>query len=222
MNTPRKISIVVFLLLSSFLSALEPTKARTGEIDQIWKALNELKAHDFSSFEHCCHVASYAEIIANNMGLKPEDVQEIYLEGMVHDIGKLDIPTSILNKPGKLTPEEFGKIKTHPIISEKILSKYPFLKNLIKAAKEHHERWDGKGYPRGISGNQISIEGRIIAVADAFDVMTSKRPYGKPKSNEEAILELIDKKGTQFDPAVVDSTVLAIKSHKIVIQPACK
>jgi len=121
-----------------------------------------------------------------------------------YDIGKIGIPEDILNKPGLLTEEEYRIVQRHPVISAEILERFEHLRELAHIVRYHHERWDGKGYPEGLSGEEIPIESRILAVADAFDAMTSDRPYRKALKLEKAIEEIRKNKGKQFDPDIVE------------------
>jgi HD-GYP domain-containing protein (c-di-GMP phosphodiesterase class II) len=122
----------------------------------------------------------------------------------LHDIGKIGISASILNKEGKLTEEEFEEIKKHSVIAYNILKDVEFIKSGLNGILQHHERYDGKGYPNGIKGKEICIFARIMCVADAFDAMTSDRPYRKGMSMENALKEIDRCKGTQFDPEIAD------------------
>jgi len=123
--------------------------------------------------------------------------------GLIHDIGKIGINESILQKPSKLTKNEYAEVKTHPVIGENVVKHVRFLKKGLPIIRHHHERYDGKGYPDGLKGEKIPLLARIIAVADAFDAMTSDRPYRKAFSPQEAIEKLKENAGTQFDPQIV-------------------
>ena len=145
-------------------------------------------------------VAQYSKMIAEKMGLAKEEQQNIYYTGLLHDIGKIAIPLEIINKPTKLTDEEYDVIKTHPLRGYEILSEIESLPELPVGARWHHERYDGKGYPDGISGEKIPLFARIIAVADSYDTMTSNRSYRKYLP-QNVVREEIEKNiGTQFDP----------------------
>lgn len=132
------------------------------------------------------------------------DIEDIWVAGVLHDIGKIGISDSILNKTDRLTEEEYRLVKQHPSIAHKILSNIGLDQNIMKAVKHHHERYDGKGYPDGLDGENINLMASIISVADAFDAITSERSYKMPKSLKEGIQELITCKGTQFNPQVVN------------------
>jgi len=154
----------------------------------------------------------WAAALAEDMGLPSEQVRNIRIAGLLHDIGKVSINDGILNKPGKLTEEEFAKVKRHaPIGAEIMLSEAEALQQLAAIVRYHHEHFDGTGYPDGIAGEQIPLEARIMAVVDVFDAMTHERSYRKALSREETIAELERGAGTQFDPAVVKAFLALLK-----------
>jgi HD-GYP domain-containing protein (c-di-GMP phosphodiesterase class II) len=129
------------------------------------------------------------------------------LAGILHDIGKIGVPESVLNKPACLTPEEYELIKTHAALGERILMplKVKAIGRISKMVRHHHERVDGKGYPDGLSGEQIPVGARIITIADCFDTLISERAYKKASPREDAVVELVKGKGTQFDSAILDA-----------------
>ena len=131
--------------------------------------------------------------------------ERIRIAGLFHDIGKVGIPDSILLKNSKLTPEEYARIQQHPTLGRKVLSSISAFRDILDIVESHHERYDGHGYPHGLQGTDIPEEARIIGVADAFDAMTSKRAYRNSLTPEEAIQELKNGRGTQFDADVVDA-----------------
>lgn len=169
--------------------------------DQIIETLSyTIDAKDRYTRGHSLRVAEYSKQIAHAAGMSDEQCREIYHAGLVHDIGKIAVPGNIINKPGKLTDEEFARIKEHPERGAKILAKMADIPYLVEGAMYHHERYDGKGYPSGIAGNDIPLYARIIAVADAYDAMTSVRSYRDPLSQDKVTEELLKGRGTQFDP----------------------
>ncbi len=178
--------------------------------EMFFQTLNSLAltidAKDRYTHGHSLKVTKYAEIISQEMNLGEEVRKNIVEGGLLHDIGKIGIPDAILLKPTKLTDIEYKIIKTHPTIGKNILE--PLRKNfgkVIDIVYFHHERWDGKGYPTGIKGEDIPIEVRIVTIADAFDAMTSDRAYRKAMNIEKALNEIKRNRGTQFDPVVVDA-----------------
>ena len=170
--------------------AMQIVKALSGAID----------AKDTYTNGHSTRVADYAREIAKRAGLSEAAQDDIYMMGLLHDVGKIGISDAIINKPAKLTDEEFAIIKGHSVLGEKILENITEFPKLMIGARWHHERYDGKGYPDGISGEDIPAEARMIAVADAYDAMTSKRSYRSHLSQETVRSEVEKGRGTQFDP----------------------
>ena len=152
---------------------------------------------------HSQQVTSYAVLMAKNLGLNGDQVELIRKAGLLHDIGKLGIPERILLKPTKLTAEEYNIIKEHVVLGAEILQATQSLHNLIPIIRHHHERYDGKGYPDGLTGEEIPVEARIVAVADAVEAMASDRPYRRAMELDQILMELNNNAGTQFDPQVV-------------------
>ena len=179
---------------------VESQSMRNQTVNIIMQTLNEKNEREK---RHSVEVAKWAKEIGVAMGLSVQKVKEIELAGLLHDIGKIAIKEDILNKPGKLTEEEYDEIKRHPESGYHILKSVDEYSSLAQCVLEHHERFDGKGYPKGIKGSQISLIARIIAVADAFEAMIAQRPYRKSLTEEMAIEEIKKNANTQFDPEVV-------------------
>ena len=173
---------------------------------------NTVDARDKYTGGHSLRVAVCAKNIAENLGWSESECQNIYSVALLHDIGKIAVPDSILNKPGKLEDTEFEEIKKHPGAGYEILRDITVLPHLREGALFHHERWEGNGYPTGIAEENIPMYARIIAVADAYDAMNSDRIYRKHLSREKIISEFNRGKGTQFDPELVDVFVFMLKS----------
>lgn len=167
----------------------------------------EVDSKDRHDSGHSERVAEYAQQIAEAVDIDIEWVNGMRIAGLLHDIGKTGVPESILNKPGSLSDEERRVINQHPVISAGILRRAPQLDQILPAVLFHHERWDGKGYPDGLKGEQIPITARIMAIADSFDAMTSDRPYRKAMSVEEALNEILAGAGGQFDPELVSKFI---------------
>lgn len=167
---------------------------------------------------HVKRVTEYCLAVGEEMGLNEEDKERLYIAAVLHDIGKIGIDDAILRKPAPLVPEEIAQMKKHPQIGLEILSKVKHLSDTIVGTFSHHESYDGKGYPNGLKGEEIPLLGRIIAVCDTFDAMTSDRPYRKGLDDEVAINELKKFAGIQFDPKVVDAFVKAFNKGKIISQ----
>ena len=170
---------------------------------QIVKALSgAVDAKDTYTNGHSLRVAEYSKEIARRAGLSKEMQDDIYMMGLLRDVGKIGVPDAIINKPAHLTEEEFAVIRNHPVMGARILKNIKDFPKLITGARWHHERYDGKGYPDGIAGEEIPLEARIIAVADAYDAMSSRRSYRDVLPQETVRLEIEKGKGTQFDPVM--------------------
>jgi HD-GYP domain-containing protein (c-di-GMP phosphodiesterase class II) len=141
------------------------------------------------------------------MNLPQNEADRVYICGLLHDIGKIGMPEALLGKPGKPTPEEFEIIKRHPTMGAKIIVGIREMEDLVPGILHHHERFDGKGYPQGLAGEQIPLRARVLGVADALDAMTSSRPYRNAMPVETAIHEMVKNRGTQFDPAAVEAVM---------------
>ena len=163
-----------------------------------------IDAKDTYTNGHSSRVAGYAREIARRFGYNRTRQDEIYMMGLLHDVGKIGVPDSVINKPGKLTDAEYSQIKAHPVMGDRILKKIKEKPRLAIGARWHHERYDGAGYPDGLRGAEIPEEARIIAVADAYDAMTSFRSYRSLLTQQAVRREIEDGKGTQFDPIFAD------------------
>ena len=159
-------------------------------------------ARSYETEEHAVRLGQYSKLIGEKMGLSQSSMDELELFSMLHDIGKIGIDDRILNKPGGLTPDEWEIMKKHPEIGFLITMSSPDIASISEYVLTHHERWDGTGYPLGLSGEEIPLLARILAVADAFDAMTSDRVYRKALSKEAAVEEIGKNAGTQFDPQI--------------------
>jgi putative nucleotidyltransferase with HDIG domain len=174
-------------------------------------------AKDTYTHGHSENVMNIAEEIAHEMGLESRKASSIRDAGLLHDIGKIGIPGYILNKHGSLTYEEFnGIMKTHSSLGANIVKDVPFLQDLYRLILYHHENYDGSGYPEGLKGEMIPLGARIIRVADAFEAMTSNRPYRTSLGKKEAIKRLKDGINAEFDPDVVDAFLRVAKKKKWV------
>jgi HD-GYP domain-containing protein (c-di-GMP phosphodiesterase class II) len=160
---------------------------------------------------HSERVAVYSEIIARGLTLPDAEVRRVVQAGVMHDVGKIGVRYDMLNKPGKLTPEEVAVFRQHPAKGKRILEPVPCLHGLIDGCWCHHEWWDGGGYPRGLAGHDIPLVGRIVAIADAYDAMTSDRAYRRALPHEVAVGEIERCAGTQFDPELADAFVKLIE-----------
>lgn len=173
-------------------------------IEAITTVANTIDAKDDYTRGHSFRVAAYSEELAKKLGWSEEDVRNIHYVALLHDIGKIGVPDSVLNKPFKLTDVEFEMIKNHTLVGAEILKDIRMFPNVSVGAKYHHERYDGRGYPEGLKGEEIPIVARIIGIVDSYDAMTSNRVYRKRLQDEIVKEELIKGKGTQFDPNLVE------------------
>ena len=162
---------------------------------------------------HSKRVAEYSREVAGRMGMSEDDCQAVYFAGLLHDIGKIGIPNSILDKQQKLTDEEYDVIKRHCLLGSEILKSMSAVPELAQVARWHHERYDGSGYPDGLKGEEIPIFARIISVCDTYDAMSSERSYRKPLLREEIIGQLVKYRGIQFDPKVVDAMLTTLQTQ---------
>lgn len=194
--------------------------AREEEI--IWRLARAIEYRDGDTGEHVSRVARICQVIAEGLGLPPERCRMIYLAAPLHDIGKIGIADAILSKPGKLTPEEMARMREHVTIGGNILADADsdLIRTAELIARSHHERWDGTGYPEGLSGANIPVEARIVALADVFDALCSERPYKRAWPIEEAYAEILRGSGAHFDPACVAAFVERWPQIRAIMQPA--
>lgn len=166
---------------------------------------------------HSERVSQYAKIIATYMDLSPDDIEKVYLAGLLHDVGKIGIQDRILQKPAALTDEEYEIMKTHPEKGYKIMREIEQLNDVVPGMRYHHENWDGSGYPFGLKGEEIPLVARIVAVADSFDAMTTNRPYQRKMTIEKAVERVVMLSGKRFDPSVVQAFVRAYEEGALKI-----
>jgi HD-GYP domain-containing protein (c-di-GMP phosphodiesterase class II) len=204
------------------MKALDST-ADAGDERHIRTLANALAlavdAKDSETRSHSQTVSQLSAVIATELGFNPGHIAQTRLAGLLHDVGKIGIPDAILNKPAQLTDAEYEQMKTHSLLGYNIV----FAADMATEARwirHHHERYDGRGYPDRMSGDTIPIESRIIFVADAFEAMTSDRPYREARGQEFAIDELRRCSGTQFDPEVVEAICRTLEPRQVSPQPA--
>ena len=187
--------------LDSINEYLEATNDRIT-LQSMYTLAKTIDAKDNYTKGHSMRVAKYSRMLSERMGLSREEIEEITKMAMLHDIGKIGVPDAIINKTSKLAEEEYNVVKGHPGIGYDILSEMPEMKDIGIGARWHHERYDGKGYPDGLKGEEIPLAARIICVADAYDAMTSNRSYRSLIPQDIVKQELEKGKGTQFDPNI--------------------
>lgn len=181
--------------------ALE-TQLESINISIIKSFCKAIEARDAYTLRHNENVADLAVGLAEYLRLPTTDIMTVYLAGLVHDIGKIGVPESVLNKPGRLTDGEYAVIKHHPVIGADIVAEIDGFGAIAKIVRHHHERYDGRGYPDGLAGEQIPFFSRLLAVCDAYDAMTSVRCYRVPLNIESAVAEIAACAGSQFDPDI--------------------
>lgn len=212
-NLLAAIMLVLVALLLSYLidygAYLQDRADETMHVqEQVIVSLAEITENKSGQTgSHVLRVAEYTRILAEELGYPQESIDELRLAATMHDIGKLLVPTEILEKPGRLTDEEYAIIKRHTTDGGRLLENVDgeIMQLSRTIALDHHERWDGRGYARGLDGETISLEGRIVAVADVYDALTSRRSYKEAWDSHEAYDEIVRCAGTQFDPTVVEA-----------------
>ncbi|WP_018981988.1 response regulator [Salinimonas chungwhensis] len=212
---------VVKARVNTHLSLVKADELKRSRLQVVQCLGRAAEYKDNETGTHVLRMSHYSKVLALAYGFSHEQAEILLHAAPMHDIGKIGIADNILLKPGKLTEEEFTIMQTHPQIGAEILSDADseLLKVARSVALTHHEKWDGSGYPTGLAGEEIPIEGRIVAVADVFDALTSERPYKKAWSVEDALQLLQDQKGRHFEPALVDllidnlDEILTIRAH---------
>ena len=217
------ISFLAGLIALLTLIVVETVSYRIGKYEKTHSAYKELVSESLRTIAniidtkdeytkgHSLRVAIYSRMIAERMGMSEYDQERIYYIGLLHDIGKVGIPVSILTKPGRLTTEEFEIITRHPSVGAQIMKDFSSIPGAINGIKYHHERYDGKGYNEGLKGEDIPLEGRIIAVADAYDAMSSRRCYRNSLSYDFIMDELKRNSGIQFDPDILKYMIAMVE-----------
>jgi putative nucleotidyltransferase with HDIG domain len=190
-------------------SALEAVESLNAAVD----------AKDPYTAGHSQRVQRVALAIGAELGLASERLDALRFAGLFHDIGKLSVPDAILTKPDRLTPEEYEVIKRHPEDGAGIVGRLGRLREAVPLIRHHHERWDGRGYPDGLAGERIPLEAAVVGLADAWDAMTSERPYSRARSLEDAAREIRNGRGTQFAPSVVDAFFAALRREPAAFAP---
>jgi HD-GYP domain-containing protein (c-di-GMP phosphodiesterase class II) len=216
--TPWAIVIILLPLFGPFI-AMRGFRETLQQIQQTIEALADMvDRRDVTTAQHSERVAQYTQQIIEELGTIPlAEAEAIVLAARVHDLGKIAIPDAVLLKPGRLDEEEYRLMRYHPVAGDEVLSKLSIYKASLGVVRHHHERYDGKGYPDGLKGEAIPLGARIVGVADTYDVITSDRPYHRARSVREATDELLNCKGTQFDPEIVDAFIRVLeRTHGVI------
>jgi diguanylate cyclase (GGDEF)-like protein/putative nucleotidyltransferase with HDIG domain len=209
----------------TYLNRLEDEKEHAKQIANLHLRTIEalslaIEAKDHTTHSHLRRVQVYALEIGKELGVSEAELNAIRAASMLHDIGKLAVPENILSKPGRLTPEEFEKMKIHPIVGAQILDRVQFPYPVVPIVRSHHEKWDGTGYPDGLSRYAIPVGARILAAVDCFDALTSERPYRQAMSPDEAMESLRKETGSSFDPQVVEVMDRRYRELEILVKAA--
>jgi len=186
----------------------------TYQAETLSQLLSVLCEQSQETEEHSKRLKINCLAISEKLRLSEKEKNELVLLALCHDIGKMAIDPAILNKPGKLNAKEWQEMQKHPVIGYRIAKQNPKLAKIADLILSHHEKWDGSGYPQGLSGENIPLASRIIAIVDAYDAMTNDRIYRKALSKEEAITEIQRNKGTQFDPLIADVFIKILQKKK--------
>ena len=184
-------------------------------IQLVYSLVTIIDACDTSTLRHGPRTGRVALLISHALGLSKKECKDICIAGTLHDIGKIGIPERILTKEGKLTPDEWHSMRQHPVLGSQILTPISGFENIAKYVKSHHEKFNGRGYPYGLAGEEISLGGRILAIADAFTTMTDGRIYRQPIPLDKAITELKFCAGTHFDPTIVHAALEIISQSEV-------
>ncbi|MCQ8818664.1 two-component system response regulator [Pseudoalteromonas agarivorans] len=211
---------IVRARVKTHLSLVQAEQLKQAHVDLVHRLGRAAEYKDTDTGEHIARMSQYSKLLALEFGMGEQQAELLRQAAPMHDVGKIGIPDAILLKPGRLTPDEFAHMKQHAAIGAQILanSSSPLLQLAHKLAIEHHEKWDGSGYPNGLKGEQISVEGRIVAIADVFDALTSKRPYKEAWGVEEALEHMQAQAGKHFDPHLINlfvnklDAIIAIKN----------
>lgn len=203
-----------------------PTKGRADafrhvEVPTVRSLLSALRSHDPYTYRHSLRTVRLSVLLGRACGISAHaHLRILSLGALAHDLGKILIPGGVLHKEGRLTEAEWAAVRRHPLDGARLLISVAASEGVCRVAAEHHERWDGRGYPAGLSGERIDFNARLVAVADSFDAMTSARAYGPAVGYEEAAEELERCAGTQFDPEVVNTFLRAPRALvEAVIEP---
>src|SRR5207302_2209603 len=200
---------VIYRSYRLYLSKLENEKRHVEEMAGLHLRTIEalalaIEAKDHTTHDHLQRVRVYAIELAKRLNLDPDELEALRAAALLHDIGKLAVPEHIISKPGRLTPEEFEKMKIHPIVGAEILERVQFPYPVVPIVRAHHEKWDGNGYPSGLAGEAIPIGARILSAVDCLDALASDRQYRKAFPLNEAMAKVVAEADNAFDPRIVE------------------
>ncbi len=195
-------------------AAVEVAQVGQAYLDTVKVLANAIEGRDVYTRGHVERVTTYALWVANALNWPSQQMRMLEFGGRLHDIGKIFIPATVLNKPGRLTAEEWEMMKNHTITGAKMLQGIHHLHGTLPYVLYHHEKWDGSGYPKGLKEKEIPVQGRLLAIADVYDALTTARPYHKPRTHEEVIKILIKDTGSHFDPQLTPIFVDVINKRR--------
>lgn len=207
------VSFISILQLSKKVNELEEQNKQIAEMS-IKSILQALEAKDKYTYGHSMRVTYFALVVGRELGLSDDKMYELEVSALFHDVGKIGVPDHILNKPSRLDEDEFKIMKRHPEMSAEILRGFKIFETAATNAKHHHERFDGRGYPGGLKGDEVPLYSRIILIADTFDAMTSTRPYRKGLPYSVAFEELMQFSGSQFDADLVKAFIRGMRKEE--------
>lgn len=214
-ETENLIAIINARLLRS--SEVKMSHISQAYLETVTALANAIESRDKYTGGHVDRVTTYAVWLAQELLWPPRHIRLLEFGARLHDIGKVIIPDRILNKPGKLTPQEWDLMRTHPVAGAKMLEDVSHLKEVLPYIYHHHERWDGTGYPDGLKGKETPLGGRILAIADVYDALTTNRPYRPARPHNEVIQFIKLQTGKHFDPDIVPSFIRALNKHPSLV-----
>jgi diguanylate cyclase (GGDEF)-like protein len=213
----NRTSVVSKMLPQSIEEKLPGPKAEKEALSVIYALASTIEARDEYTYGHSRDVSRYAVLLGEALGFPSEKVAAVSTAALLHDIGKIGIPDEVLNKPGQLDGEEWELIRSHPKLSATIVGHVPSLTPCLAAILHHHERWDGLGYPSGLQGEAIPLEARVLSIADAFEAMTSPRPYRERMATSDALEELRRSANSEFDPRLIDIFIQIVSAANEIV-----
>lgn len=220
-HTPAfQVAAVATIAAAVYSYAYLPLRMRLAYRQSLLTLARAVEAKDLKAAGHGERVAEYAIGIAKQMNLPAKMLRRMEYAAFLQDIGNVRVPYAILNKPGRLTKNEMKRLQTHTEVGTEIVEQVEFLKDISPMIRHHHEAWDGSGYPDGLGGDEIPLGARILAVATAFDSMSSERSYHSPMDEENAVRELKAGAGQKFDPAVVEAFLRVLQKRNRLQRPA--
>jgi HD-GYP domain-containing protein (c-di-GMP phosphodiesterase class II) len=219
-GSPVAISLVATIAAAIYSYIYLPRRMGRAYRMSLLTLARAVEAKDLKAAGHGERVAAYIADIARQMRIPKKLAKSLEYAAFLQDVGNIRVPHAVLNKPGRLTDEEMRHLQSHTVIGAEIVEQVRFIRSISPVIRHHHEAWDGSGYPDGLQGEQIPVGARILAVATAFDAMTSERPYHDKKDEDAAVTELREAAGQKFDPAVVEAFLRVLQRRHRAERPA--